>query len=240
MVVKVEHRYLNVKVGVLDPSCEICCRKNKLLYLDIKNNKRRLIPMNNMQNFKICLIYSGLSRNLTNTIYNIRVDECKSAAFTIGSSIGYAPIEFEKSYLRNISYNDFLKNKHNLPINHYKRAVHFYTELERVKKGIEFWESGNLKDFGNLVFKSGKSSIENYQTGSEQLKTLHNILNETDGIYGGRFSGAGFNGYCMAIIDPDKEDQISEEITKKYLKVYPQYKNDFKIYFCNTCDGVRI
>lgn len=240
LVVKVEHKYLNVKVGVLDPSCEIYCKKNKLLYLDIKTKEKKLISCDNMQDFKICLIYSGLSRNLTNTVYNVRVDECKSAAFKIGSTIGYTPIDFESSYLRDISYEDFKKNKDLLSIEQYKRAIHFYTELERVENGVQCFENGNLSKFGQLIFESGKSSIENYETGSEQLKTIHNILSETPGVYGGRFSGAGFNGYCAALIQPDREEIIKEEVTKKYLKIYPQYKNKFNIFFCNTGDGAKI
>ncbi len=59
------------------------------------------------------------------------------------------------------------------------------------------------------------------------------ILLQTDGIYGGRFSGAGFNGCCMAIIDPEKEESIREYITTEYAK-------DFVIAVCDTADGVEI
>jgi galactokinase/galacturonokinase len=30
-------------------------------------------------------------------------------------------------------------------------------------------------------------------------------MKNTEGIYGGRFSGAGFKGACVAIIDPSKK-----------------------------------
>ena len=32
------------------------------------------------------------------------------------------------------------------------------------------------------------------------MKKLYEIMADTDGIYGGRFSGAGFKGCCMALI----------------------------------------
>ena len=80
-VQSVENKYLNTKVGILDPSCEIYGRNDSLLCFDTKNNQHKLIKMNSKSNFKICLIYSGVSRRLTNTMYNVRVDECKASAF---------------------------------------------------------------------------------------------------------------------------------------------------------------
>ena len=71
------------------------------------------------------------------------------------------------------------------------------------------------------------------------LKALYNIMLRTDGVYGGRFSGAGFNGCCMAIVDPNKEEQIREFITAEYEKEFPEYMKDFIIEFCDTADGVR-
>ena len=60
------------------------------------------------------------------------------------------------------------------------------------------------------LFESGESSINNYESGSEELITLHNIINSTDGIYGGRFSGGGFKGCCIALVNPDYLEEIEK------------------------------
>ena len=109
-----------------------------------------------------------------------------------------------------------------------------------MRKGIEAWRNGDIKMFGEMIFRSGKSSIYYYEAGSAPLKALYDIMLQTDGIYGGRFSGAGFNGCCMAIIDPAKEDSIREYITTEYLKVFPEYAKDFVIAVCDTADGVEL
>ena len=62
-------------------------------------------------------------------------------------------------------------------------------------------------------------------------------MSKTEGVYGGRFSGAGFKGCCLALINPDYEQTIKEKITKEYLERFPQYKDSFAIYFCETADG---
>lgn len=240
LVVKVENKYLNTKVGIMDPSCEVYGKKNSLLYLDTKDNSYKLIEKPQNINFKICLIYSGVSRKLTNTMYNVRVDECKASAFLMNSINQNAPIEFKNAYLRNFSYDDLIKNKHYFPMNYMKRSMHFYSEMNRIEKGIEYFKNGDLKNFGKLIFESGTSSIENYETGSPQLESLHTIAQKIEGIYGGRFSGAGFNGYYMAIINPNKEKEIEKYITDEYLNLYPQYRDSFKIYFCDIGEGVKI
>ena len=97
-----------------------------------------------------------------------------------------------------------------MPENWAKRAEHWYTEYFRVQKGAEAWARGDLETYGRLSFESGKSSIYNWETGSPELKTLYEIMTRTEGIYGGRFSGAGFKGCCMALIDPVYEEQIKK------------------------------
>lgn len=240
LVVRVEKEYMNTKIGVLDPSCEIYSKKDSLLYLDTKDGTYKLIKAKEKIDFKVCLIYSGVSRKLRNTLYNVRVDECKMTAFFLNSILQNVPIEFKDAYLRNFSYDDFNKNKKHLPINHIKRATHFYSEMDRIKKGVEYFENGDLINFGKLIFESGTSSIENYETGSEQLESLHNIVKNAPGVYGGRFSGAGFNGFYMALVDPKKVKEVEDFVSEKYLSLYPQYKNEFKIYMCEIADGVNL
>ena len=65
-------------------------------------------------------------------------------------------------------------------------------------------------------------------------------MRSVDGIYGGRFSGAGFKGCCMAIIDPEKEECVLEEVEREYLKAFPEMKGRYSAHVCHTADGVRL
>jgi galactokinase/galacturonokinase len=62
---------------------------------------------------------------------------------------------------------------------------------------------------------------------------------ETPGIYGGRFSGAGFKGACIALVDPSRKAEVEAAVTEKYLSRFPQYKDTFRVYFCKSDDGAR-
>ena len=235
---KVEIEYIGVSIGKMDQSCELYCKKDNLFVLDTKTGEYKLIPKNkNMPDFQIGVFFSGMQRSLIGSKFNMRVDELKSAAYGLLAFSGYDYGKFQDTRLRDVPKDVFYKYQDKLPENWRKRATHYYTEFDRVLKGAKAWEEGNLEEFGKISFESGESSINNYESGSDELITLHNIINSTPGVYGGRFSGGGFKGCCIALVDPSKKEEIKKHVTEEYLKVFPQYKDTFEINFCNTADG---
>ena len=74
----------------------------------------------------------------------------------------------------------------------------------------------------------------------DELKKLYEIMTDTDGIYGGRFSGAGFKGCCMALIDPDKAEDIEAKVTAEYLKAFPALEGKYSFHLCESADGVEL
>jgi len=236
-----ENQYVGVSCGKLDQSCEVYCKKNHLLYMDMQDDSYELIPKHpNMKPYRIAVFFSGVERTLAQSKYNMRVDECRSAAYALKAYAGMEYGKFKETNLRDVPYEVYLQYKDKLPEHWAKRAEHWYTENERVERGAKAWREGNLEEFGRLCFESGWSSIHNWETGSPELITLYEIMRRTEGIYGGRFSGAGFKGCCMAIIDPDYEEQICEEVTQKYLKVFPQLEGKYAPFICKSADGVQL
>ena len=236
-----ENKYVGVSCGKLDQSCEIYSKKDHLLYLDTLDDSYELIPTHpNMKPYKIAIFFSGVERTLAGSKFNMRVDEARSAAYALKAYAGIAYGKFNETYLRDVPYEIFAEYKQRLPENFAKRAEHWYTELQRVEKGAEAWRNGDIDEYGRLSFESGKSSIYNWETGSPELKSLYEIMTHTDGIYGGRFSGAGFKGCCMALIDPAFEEAIKEKVTREYIKEFPQLEDKFSIHICESADGVKL
>ena len=104
--------------------------------------------------------------------------------------------------------------------------------------GAEAWRRGDLEEYGRLSFQSGWSSIHNWESGAPEQSKLYEIMTETDGIYGGRFSGAGFKGCCIALINPDKAESIAEEVERKYLAAFPEMKGKYCFRLCESADGL--
>ena len=236
-----ENKYVGVSCGKLDQSCEVYCRKDHLLYMDMKDDSYELIPVHpEMKPYKIAILFSGLERSLAGSAFNMRVDECRSAAYALKAYAGMEYGKFDETYLRDVPYEVYQQYGDRLPESFRKRAEHWYTEMERVKLGVEAWRRGDIEEFGRLSFESGRSSIYNWETGSPELKTLYEIMTRTEGIYGGRFSGAGFKGCCMALIDPKFEESIKETLEREYLKAFPHLKGKYSAHICESADGVKL
>ena len=236
-----ENKYVGVSCGKLDQSCEVYCRKNHLLYLDTKDDSYELISQNSlMKPYKIAIFFSGLVRSLAGSAFNMRVDECRSAAYALKAYADMSYGKFEETNLREVPREIYEQYKDRLPINWRKRAEQWYTEFERVQKGAEAWRCGDIEEFGRLSFESGYSSIYNWETGSPELIKLYEIMTKTQGIYGGRFSGAGFKGCCMALINPAYEQDIVENVTREYLKSFPHLNGKYSVHICETADGVKL
>lgn len=237
-----ERRYVGLNNGILDQACVVLCESDKLLYLDTETGEYRLIPFGGDTPkplpFKLGIFFSGVTRQLTGTDYNLRVSECKTAAWIIEAYEGEHLKELSDTRLRDVTKASFEKNADMMPQRFARRAKHFFSECERVKKGVKAWEDGNIELFGKYVFESCESSMNNYECGSPELISLYNVMRNTDGIYGGRFSGAGFKGACIALVDPAKLDSVRETVRREYLAQYPQYESSFEIFFCNPANGV--
>jgi len=235
-----EHGYIGLNLGKLDQSCEVLCRSDHLLYLDTRDESYRLLPAPaNMPAFDILVFFSGLTRTLINTGYNTRTDECKVAAFNLLAFEGLPYGTLEETRLRDVDPAVFEKWRDRLPPVLARRALHYMTEFARVEEAMVAWQAGDLEWLGRIMFASGQSSIVQWEAGCPEMITLYDIMRTTDGIYGGRFSGAGFKGCCVAIADPARREEIRHSVTKRYLNQFPDLRDCFSIHACKTADGAR-
>ncbi|MBP5619801.1 MAG: galactokinase, partial [Bacteroidaceae bacterium] len=182
--------------------------------------------------------FSGVERTLAGSKFNMRVDELRSAAYALAAYAGMEYGKFQETNMRDIPREVYDKYKDRLPNNWRKRAEHWISEFDRVHKGAEAWRRGDIEEYGRLSFESGWSSIYNWETGSPELKALYDIMTHTEGIYGGRFSGAGFKGCCMALIDPAYQESIVRNVSEEYLKAFPELKGKYMVHVCDSADGL--
>ena len=247
-----EREYIGLNNGLLDQACIALSKKNQLLFLDCDSNEYRVIPFGGVGSlhdgrddkegnlpFEIGIFFSGLTRSLVNSDYNLRVYECKTAAWNMLAYTDQPLKTFDKTFLRDIPKATFDKTRIAMPARFARRAEHFYSEYRRVRQGVTAWETGNLKLFGKLSFDSCESSIHNYECGSPELIAIYEIMRSLPGVYGGRFSGAGFKGACIALVDPAYKEEIQKVLTERYLEQFPEYEKTFQVFWVKPDDGAR-
>jgi galacturonokinase len=238
----IENGYLGLRNGILDQSAVLLSRRGHLTLVDCKTSRHELIPAPpTLSPFTILLAFSGLRRALVGTDYNRRVDECASAARTLlgavgrsGSGGGETPVLGDVKADEYAAYRHLL---HNAPA---RRAAHYFSEVDRVSRGVVAWREGDAAGFGALMTASGESSIRNYECGSPPLIDLFHTLVETDGVLGARFSGAGFRGCCAALVSPDSAERAAALVSESYVRRYPELAANASVVLCSTDDGAAI
>ncbi len=236
-----ELNYVGVSIGKLDQSCEVLSKKDHLLYLDTKDGSYELIPASpKMKPWKIAIFFSGLEHSNVGSKFNMRVDELRAGVYALQALAGMDYGKFKETNARAVPREVYEQYKDRLPAPWARRCEHWYTEFERVEKGAEAWRRGDIEAYGRLSFESGWSSIHNWESGAPEQIRLYEIMTRTPGIYGGRFSGAGFKGCCMALIDPAYEESISRTVTEQYLKAFPEMTGKYGVYICDSADGVKL
>lgn len=224
---ELEHSVLGLQIGLLDPMTIVNGRKDALLFMDTLTGSVTPIP-DPIPNFAWIVAYSGVSRELTKSGFNTRVDECHQAASALlpGAKI-----------LSDVPYEVFEDGQSKLPENLRKRATHFFTEVERVQQGAKAWEEANLEAFGQLMNASCESSIRNYESGSDILIELHELVSGMDGVYGSRFSGGGYGGCVIALVHRPSAGEICLSISEKFSKRHPELPSE--VFVAEAGDGLQ-
>lgn len=246
----IENEYLGLKNGILDQSAILLSSYGCLTCMDCKTKIHKLIhpPKMEMEKkaeskipYKILLAFSGLKQALTtNPGYNRRVSECREAAKVLLKAAG----KEVEPILSNVEQEDYEAHKSKLEPDLARRAEHYFSENMRVIKGLEAWGSGNFEKFGKLISASGLSSIQNYECGCEPLIQLYKILITAPGVYGARFSGAGFRGCCVAFVKADYAEVAASFVKNEYCKLQPHLASHLNqktaIVICDAGDCARI
>ena len=204
---------LGLQNGLLDPMSIIYGRKNALLFMDVVTGSVSPVLDSPSSDSAWIVAYSGVSRELTKSGFNVRVAECHEAASSLQNGawrLGDVPREI------------FEAKKMSLPQNLRKRAEHFFSEVQRVHLGKQLWAESDPLRFGQLMNQSCQSSINNYEVGSEVLIQMHEIVSGTNGIYGSRFSGGGYGGCVVALAKRDLAENACAEITEKFSSLHPE------------------
>jgi galactokinase/galacturonokinase len=211
---QLEHAQLGLQNGILDQSSILFGRPNTLVYIDTRRRQTRLIP-DPPQTGEVgwLIVHSGIVRELTKSGgYNQSVAECHAAARWLSR---------EAEVLSDVSCEQFVDRAASMPENLRRRATHYFNEVARVASGVQAWEACDVTRFGALMNDSCASSINEYGSGQEEVIALHRIISNTAGVYGSRFSGAGYGGVVIGLVDRAQAETAASSIMQQYSRLFP-------------------
>jgi len=226
-----ENNFVGVKCGYLDQISVVFGKKNYAIFLDFKDLSHNYLPFN-LKDYLILIIDSKEKRNLSNTEYNKRREEC-SEAVEIFIKVS------DRKDIKNLSEIDLeMLNtiKAKIPEKLYGRARHVITENIRVIKTREALVSGHIKEIGSLLNESHKSLRDDYEVSTERLDYLADEIVKIDGVLGARLMGGGFGGNIISIVKDTELDNIINIIGEKYTN---KFNNTPDFICCKPSDGAK-
>jgi len=233
LVQKAENDYVGVASGRLDQSIILFAEHGHLTRVDCLDLRvEQVTRPRNSGEFRVLVAFSGVGRALAGSGFNTRVDECFEAArllLELGNQASR-----EHPVLSDVQPEIFEEFAANLPEAQRRRAAHYFGEQQRVLNAVEAWRRGDLHRFGTLMTASGASSIYNFESGTAELITLYELLRKAPGVYGTRFSGGGFGGSCIALIEPDAGESVIDEVGRGYEIVHPEAAVKASFHICHA------
>ncbi|MBU8901767.1 MAG: galactokinase [Victivallales bacterium] len=205
----VENNYLGVSTGLLDQFSSIYGKKDALIMSDFRINE--VVKTIELPPGYVFVVANSMEKHdLVDSEYNVRRKDCESAAAKLHAA------DNSIKALRDVSMEHLEANKELLSRREYLHAKHIVGECERVVKGVEYIEKGNIKAFGQLLFDSHESSKINFENSTKRLDYLVELAKSIPGCLGARLSGGGFGGISIHLVEEAQADSYAERLSTAF------------------------
>jgi galactokinase len=94
-----------------------------------------------------------------------------------------------------------------------------------------------MNNAGALLFASHKSSQLLFENSTDELDSLVEHLQGTDGVYGARLTGGGFGGAVIAMTDHEFSPENADVVADAHAK---RFGNRPDCLVCATDDGASV
>jgi galactokinase len=208
-----ENNFVGSNCGIMDQYASVMSKKGHLILLDCQSLKAEYIPAD-FKSCKILLLNTNVEHNLAEGEYNTRRRECEEAVKIIQK------IYPEVHSLRDVTFDMLENTKDELPEKNYQRSFYVLKENERVLKATEAIKSGNIEEFGKLMYQSHEGLQHHYEVSCTELDFLVDHSRNKEFIYGSRMMGGGFGGCTINIIEENEIPGYVQEVSKAYKEKF--------------------
>lgn len=224
---KAEHEYAGVACGIMDQFASMMGKAAHAIRLDCRSLEYSYFSLN-LGDYQFILCDTKVEHALADSEYNQRRSECE---------IGLAAVQNLYSgikSLRDVTFEMLDAVKPEVPPVVYDRCTYVLEENDRLLKGCKMLESGNLKDFGELMYGSHDGLSKKYEVSCPELDFLVDFTRRRTEVLGARMMGGGFGGCTINLVRKDHKEKFGDEITAAYKE---QFKRNPEIYEVNIVDG---
>ena len=208
---RVENEFIGLNSGIMDQFAVAFGEKDKAIVLDCESLKYKMVDTN-LGNYVLAIINTKKPRELADSKYNERVEECQTALNLLNEEIklnNLCELTAEKFAL----HSHLIKDETIL-----NRATHVVKENDRVHLAAKALNAGELDEFGRLMYASHKSLRELYEVSGKELDTVVDFCTGYEHVIGARMTGAGFCGCAIALLEKGFEEDFAKLLTDYYVE----------------------
>jgi galactokinase len=181
---RVENDWVGAQTGLLDQLAVLFGERGGAVLIDTRGPELTPVPLD-LGHHLLALLDSGAPRNLAESGYNQRREECRAACEALGVDS-----------LRDASSAEGLPE----PLD--RRVRHVLTENERVTAAVDALERRDLTKLGRLLDASHRSLRDDYEVSTPEVERAVETCKQA-GALGARIMGGGFGGSVLALFAPD-------------------------------------
>ena len=205
---KAENIFVGVKCGIMDQFAVAAGRKGFAVKLDCASMAYEYVPAD-MGEYSLIIMNTNKKRELSDSKYNQRRDECDLALLELSRKYG----EKALTGYTLVQVEDTVKD----PVIK-KRCRHAITENQRVLKAVESLKCGDIMNFSNLMIQSNISLKYDYEVTGFELDTIVDSALKQKGCIGARMTGAGFGGCAIALVAKALSAEFISEVDRQYTE----------------------
>lgn len=212
---RAEHNFVGTKCGIMDQFASVMGKEKHAMLLDCNSLDFEYIPTN-FKPYKLLLLNTNVTHNLSSGEYNVRRQQCEDALAIVKQKFSMV-----NSY-RDVTVEMLQELKNKLAPVLYNRSSYVVEETARVVQAVKALKQGDLEKFGAYMYQTHDGLSSKYEVSCPELDFLVTLAKEEPKILGARMMGGGFGGCTLNIIH---EDAITDFITK----ASEAYKTQFGI-----------
>ena len=226
---RAENAYVGVQCGLMDQFAVAHGVARHALAFDTRSLSWQPIPL--PLNTAIVIADSAVERELSNSAYNQRRQECRDG-------LSAAKIVFPQvQSLRDLDPQDLPELQGNMPAHVFKRVHHVVEEIARVEQGCRCLINDHAVSFGRLMNASHASLRDLFEVSTPALDRLVAVARSLPGVFGARLTGAGFGGCTVNLVESAHAERVAQGIHARFQQ---QTGIDVKVHICKPSRGVHV
>lgn len=208
-----EHNFVGIRCGIMDQFASMLGKKNKVMLLDCRSLEFEYFPLE-LDRYQLLLLNTNVSHALATSAYNERRAACEKGADLLNKLYGNI------QNLRDVSMEQLVAAKTELPPTVFKRCKHVIAENQRVLNATQALTDGDYNLLGQLMYQSHTSLAQDFEVSCPELDFLVQQTLDLDFVLGSRMMGGGFGGCTLNIVEQQQAQAFVEDISKQYQQQF--------------------